>query len=65
MFKLILKQMFTESLKTKLMKNPLAEVAIYIVGTPGLGKSVKFITAKILLDMRIRHIIKNGDQSKS
>ncbi len=47
------------------MRNPLADVAIYIVGTPGLGKSVKFITAKILLDIRIRHIIKNGVQSES
>ncbi len=55
--------MFTKDLNGKLIKNQLADNAIYIVGTPGLGKSVKLIGAKILLDMRIRHIIKNGVQS--
>ncbi len=55
--------MYTKNINAKLMKNQIADNVIYIVGTPGLGKSVKFIAAKILLDMRIRHIIKNGVQS--
>ncbi len=60
MFKLILKLMFTADKKEKLIRNRQGQNVLYVVGTPGLGKSIKFMAAKILLDFRIRHIIKSG-----
>lgn len=59
MLSLILKQLFKKQ-NGKYILNDVAQNAAYIVGTPGLGKSMKFIATKILLDCRVREIIKNG-----
>lgn len=33
---------------------------LYIVGTPGLGKSITWISIKMLHDLRIHQLIKDG-----
>ena len=44
----------------KFVGNNSALRVLHIIGTPGFGKSSCFYIAKVIQDIRIRHVIKNG-----
>ncbi len=57
---LILKQMYEKDDYGKFIKRISTYQAELIVGTPGIGKTIKYFALKVLHDLRIPHIIKNG-----
>jgi hypothetical protein len=56
-----MKTLYFRNSKKQLEFNNKGSSCIYIVGTPGLGKSCFFAASKFLHDLKIKYLIKNPD----